>query len=139
MHVLRAIRISAVSYLATLAIGLAGLQLLGIQIDPAVEPSASVILFSMILATLLTGAGAVWYFLPPNVPGGAKAGIKFGITATLVAFGLDGVLVIMGIAAGQDPGPWFTTAYQHWFLSVMLLVGLGVCTLVGAAKTRHNV
>ena len=83
MHYSRAIAISTITYLATLALGLPIGLLLGLQLDINQPLPPSVILMSMILATMTTLAGAAWYFHPPRIQAGPRSGFFFG----LIGFG----------------------------------------------------
>lgn len=139
MHYPRAILISIISYIVTLAVGLGILLLAGKQLSDIQTPTQGMIMLSMALAVIFTMIAAFVYFRPPHVRAGGKLGFGFGLVATLVGFGLDGVLAGTAFLQGRNPGDVFSTAYDLVLLLPMLALGLVATTLVGVLMGKQQI
>lgn len=138
MNFRRAIRISIATYVATIAVSGVGLFAVGHPISLGHPLSSTAMLTTMIIAIVATAYGTWWYLRPADMKGGPMAGFTFGLLATVTAFVLDLVIALMLKMVGQDALAFLRDSYTHWFFGIMIIVGLALCTIVGASKTRHG-
>ena len=132
MQYRRAIGINVVLYLATLVITVAILALRGDPLQFSTPPNTHQITWAMMIGTILTTAGAWWYFR--TQPGSARAGLWFGVIAILVGLAMDMVVSVGIWMSGKNPFDFLTASYSLPFFGVMLGSVLVLTTVVGARK-----
>lgn len=131
MHYGRAILVSIISYLITLAVGIGALVVSGESLPELFPPSKDLIFMSMILAFVFTTGAAIVYFSPDTVKASGKLGLGFGLIATLTAFLLDGLLAIALLFQGKNPADLFSVAYDPVWVVALIGLTFIATTVVG--------
>ena len=126
MNIKRAIWMSVVFYIVSFILGTITGIFMEVDLSAATEIPDTVWYVGMVLTIILMVLFTSWYFRIPQTKPNAKNGFLFGITAMIVGFVLDAVIIFPSMMATDAPADMMAYYMNPFFwitLILMLMVG----------------
>lgn len=133
MNIKRALWISILLYIASFAVGIITGLLLGIDFENATEAPVSVWYIGIASGAILMALFTLWYFRSPTTTANLKNGFYFGLFVVLIAFMLEGIVIIPYILTTDSPAD-ITAYYTNPFLWISIVINIVTAAAVGKLK-----